>query len=243
MTRTEFWRTLSELLEKRDLLLHPFYRAWRGGALSVADLREYACEYYHQVAFFSVYLEEFAARLPEGELKKRVLANLGDEVGTNAGNARAHNLLWIDFAVGTGAVPGELFRRKPLPEVLALIETFLTLSKSGSAAEVLAAFLVYESQVPAIAREKAEWLAGHYGLDAIACRYFTLHATLDIAHAEVWREELDKALDHSRDFRAALAAADRAATALWRALDGIDARRNAAEKETPATDATPRRRV
>jgi pyrroloquinoline quinone (PQQ) biosynthesis protein C len=90
MTRTEFWRTLSELLEKRDLLLHPFYRAWRGGALSVADLREYACEYYHQVAFFSVYLEEFAARLPEGELKKRVLANLGDEVGTNAENARAH---------------------------------------------------------------------------------------------------------------------------------------------------------
>jgi len=222
MNRLSFWNRISRILEEHNLLRHPFYQAWRDGTLTIADLREYACEYYHHVAFFSVYLDTFAGRLPDGELKRRVLENLADEVGSSPGHPRAHNLLWMDFAIGVGAVPRHVFVRKPLPEVMALIQTFLSLAKSGTTSEVLAAFFVYESQVPAIAQEKATSLRTKYGLDATACRYFTLHATADVAHAAVWREELDRELEaEGGNFEAGLASAGRAAEDLWRALDGI----------------------
>ena len=51
----------------------------------------------------------------------------------------------------------------------------------------LAAFYAYESRVPAIAREKASGLKEHYAADAAATRYFTLHQTADVLHADVWR--------------------------------------------------------
>jgi pyrroloquinoline-quinone synthase len=226
MDRTDFWLELSQLMEEHDLLRHPFYEAWRAGSLTLHDLREYASEYYHHVASFPVYLREFAARLPLGDLRQSVLANLWDELGMNAGTNRAHSLLWIDFAVGTGVLPNDVFARSPMREVAALIETFLTFACSGTSAEVLAAFYVYESQVPRIAREKAETLRTKYGLDTAACGYFTLHATADIAHARVWREQLDRLL--SADAKApkpAMVAAERAAKALWKALDGINAKR------------------
>lgn len=226
MNPADFWLQLSNLLERYDLLRHPFYNAWRNGALSLHDLREYASEYYHHVASFPVYLREFAARLPPGELRQNVLANLWDELGMNAGASRAHNLLWIDFAVGVGALPRDLFSRIPIREIATLIDVFLTLARSGKHFEVLAAFYVYESQVPAIAREKAHTLQARYGLDEAACGYFTLHARADIVHAQVWREQLEKLLAVNSKFaRPALAAAELAAIALWRALDGIDAQR------------------
>jgi pyrroloquinoline-quinone synthase len=226
MNQVEFWSEISAILDEYDLLRHPFYQAWREGALTLHDLREYACEYYHQVAFFPVYLKELSARLPDGELRKSVLDNLWDELGMHNDNRRAHNLLWVDFAIGTGALPNEVFTRRPIREITLLLETFLTLSRTGTAAEALAAFYVYESQVPRVAKEKANALRMRYGLEEGACRYFTLHITADVAHAMVWREQLQKLLNEDLNAAdSAIAAAERAAKALWAALDGINAKR------------------
>jgi pyrroloquinoline quinone (PQQ) biosynthesis protein C len=62
--------------------------------------------------------------------------------------------------------------------------------------------------------------------DAATSRYFTLHQTADVAHASVWRELINKelALDPSAA-EAALASAERAARALWAALDGVERQR------------------
>jgi pyrroloquinoline-quinone synthase len=234
MMQSEFWMAMNSLLETYDLLRHPYYIAWRDGALTLADLREYACEYYYHVASFPVYLKQFAARLPEGHLRQSVLHNLWDELGTNGGEGIAHHRVWINFAIGTGVLARDVVNRKPIPSIQALIKTYMKIARVGSAADALAAFYVYESQVPRIAREKAASLRKIYGLDEASCRYFTMHTAADIAHSMVWRQQLDKLVESdAKAAQASLTAAERAAKALWRALDGINAMRKYSSKRNP----------
>jgi pyrroloquinoline-quinone synthase len=214
------------LADKYDLLTHPFYQAWKGGKLTREDLKEYACEYYLHVFSLPVYLKALAARLPQGELRNHVLDNLSDELGMHHDNLRAPGLLWVDFAIGAGASANDVLGRMPIGETTLLLKTFLKLARKGSPAEAVAAFYVYESQMPKIAKQKGDTLRNTYGLDEAACRYFTLHAPLDIAHAMVWREQLEILLKRDPDAAVpAIVAAERVAKALWRALDGINAQR------------------
>jgi pyrroloquinoline-quinone synthase len=82
--------------------------------------------------------------------------------------------------------------------------------------------------VPRIAQEKERGLREMYGADHKTCGYFTLHATADVHHAQVWRNQLEKRIAaHPETAEAALDAAENAARLLWKALDGIDARRTA----------------
>jgi pyrroloquinoline-quinone synthase len=65
-----------------------------------------------------------------------------------------------------------------------------------------------------------------YGADQRATSYFTLHATADVFHSQVWRQQLGKRLEANPQMtEKALAAGENAAKTLWRALDGIEARR------------------
>jgi pyrroloquinoline-quinone synthase len=210
------------LTDKYDLLRHPFYEAWRDGKLTLEDLREYACEYYHQVFSFPVYLKTLADRLPDGELRKIVLKNLSDELGAQDEPRRSHDLLWVDFAVGTGAMAKDVLGRRPIQPITVLLRTFVKLARRGTPAEAVAAFYIYESQTPKIANA----LQKIYALDEVACRYFTLHSTVDVAHAMVWREQLQVLIhEDSSTATCALAAAEHVAKVLWEALDGIDALR------------------
>src|SRR5581483_4903217 len=110
-----------------------------------------------------------------------------------------------------------------------LIAEFRRVSREGTTAEALAAFYAYESQVPRVAREKADGLAQRYGADSKTCGYFELHQFADVEHSDVWRQLLSAEVSaHPEQATAALDAAERAAHALWRALDGMEARRMAA---------------
>ena len=125
-----------------------------------------------------------------------------------------------------GASRDEVVGRAVQPETTALMHAFRELMQEEKAAAAMAALYAYESKVPAIARTKAEGLASHYGTEGAAARYFTLHETADVAHASVWRELIDKELAGSPEAEeAVLAAAERAAKALWVALDGVERRR------------------
>jgi len=58
------------------------------------------------------------------------------------------------------------------------------------------------------------------------CGYFALHATADIYHSNIWREQLEKRIvTNPEKAEAALDAAENAARMLWQALDGIQAAR------------------
>jgi pyrroloquinoline-quinone synthase len=229
MSQNNFWNELERRTAKYDLLCHPFYKAWTAGELTREDLRDYARDYYHHVAAFPGYLGAFAVRLPEGALRTAVLENRRDELGMDAAGGRPHHAIWVEFARAMGAEPAEVAASRPLPEVRELIESFENVASAGTAAEALAAFYAYESQVPRVAAEKASGLRDRYGADDSACEYFTLHSTADVYHSRVWREQLDRLIAEEPDQSApALDAAENAARALWGALDGIEARRQAA---------------
>lgn len=227
MTTTEFLEQLNARIAKYDLLCHPFYKAWSAGELTRDDLCAYAQDYYHHVAAFPSYLAAFALRLNGGELRHAVLANMCDEKGMDETGSEAvpHSELWMDFAVGMGS-SRNLQWHTALPQVLQLIQYFHDVANEGMPEEALAAFYAYESQVPRVARAKERGLRAWYGADDSTCAYFTLHATADLYHSNVWRKQLEKRVaSDPQAAEKALNAAETAARMLWRALDGIEARR------------------
>ncbi len=215
----DFFRQLELRVGAYDLLCHPFYQAWTAGTLTRSDLAEYARNYYHHVEAFPHYLAELANRLPDGELRRAIEANRGDELG-EAGSG-SHADLWLDFASGMGATCEDC-AAEPIEEIRQLMSFFHHTAQQASPAEALAAFYAYESQVPRLAVEKARGLRDLYGADENSCAYFTLHATADVFHANVWRHQLEKLVAAEPSIaEPCLLSAESAACALWRALDGI----------------------
>jgi pyrroloquinoline-quinone synthase len=223
MTNQQFIQELDARIAKYDLLCHPFYEAWSAGQLTREDLREYALEYYPHVHAFPSYLAAFALRLNEGELRRAVLANMRDEQGGETGEA--HSDLWLDFAEGMGGSRAAL-GHKPVEEMRWLTGHYVRVAEEGTPEEALAAFYAYESQVPRVATAKDRGLRERYGANERTTRYFTLHATADVYHSNVWRAQLVKRVEaNPQTAERALNAAEAAAKALWTALDGIEARR------------------
>lgn len=230
MNTALFLEQLDLRIAKYDLLCHPFYQAWAAGTLTREDLREYARQYYHHVQAFPSYLAEFALRLDEGELRRAVLSNMCDEKGITAGSGREavpHSELWLDFAEGMGA-SRDMRWHLPAPQIAQLVRHFQNLAREGAPEETLAAFYAYESQVPRIAKEKECGLREMYGADDKTCGYFSLHATADVHHSNVWHKQLETRIAENPDAaEAALAAAENTARMLWHALDGVEAARTA----------------
>lgn len=226
-----FWQEFESRVAKYDLLCHPFYQAWSAGTLTRDDLRAYAGDYYHHVAAFPTYLAALYSRLEDGHLRRAVVANLADEEGVDGNPASLpHSELWLDFAVGMGATREEVRSGEPVAEVAGLIEHFRRVAREGSAAEALAAFYAYESQVPRVAKEKARGLHEMYGADSTTRGYFILHTTADVYHSKVWRDQLTKLVaDDEEAQERALVAAENTARCLWRALDGIERERQSRE--------------
>jgi pyrroloquinoline-quinone synthase len=234
MNTAEFFEQLDARIGKYDLLCHPFYKAWAAGELTRDDLREYAQDYYHHVEAFPSYLAALGMRLEEGELRRAVLANMCDEKGVDGRPGRdsvpqvvPHSELWLDFAEGMGS-SRNLEWHSPVPEIRQLIRHFQQVASEGSPEDALAAFYAYESQVPRVATEKERGLREMYCADDKTCGYFALHATADVYHSRVWRKQLEKRIAaHPEAANAALDAAENSARMLWKALDGIEARRTA----------------
>ena len=179
---------------------------------------------------FPTYLAELAVRLEESELRNAVLANMADEKGAadeSGTESREHSDMWLDFAEGMGA-RRDMTGHTPIAEINGLMCYFHHSASEGTSAEALAAFYAYESQVPRVAQEKARGLREMYGADEKTTGYFTRHATADVFHANVWRQQLEKQVAANPEVaEKALAAGEAAAKSLWQALDGIEARRTA----------------
>ena len=227
MELQSFWQEFERRIAPYDLLCHPFYQAWTAGTLTHNDLRSYAVQYYPHVAAFPEYLASLAERLPQGPTRSAILANQGDELGNGSPDGRSHAELWLDFAEGMGAERASAGTASAISEVQDLTNHFRRLAGSGEPVEALAAFYAYESQVPRVAREKARGLKEMYAADERTCRYFTLHTTADVHHAEVWRELMERQLAtaNPEGVERTLQAAEDTARTLWQALDGIERER------------------
>jgi pyrroloquinoline-quinone synthase len=218
-----FFAELDARIARYDLLQHAYYAAWSRGELTREDLREYASEYWHHVSAFPTYLSALHSQLPDGELRRTVLANLADEEGMRDGTP--HSDMWMDFASGMGAKEGNVRSRDLNPETRALISHFRE-TMYGSTPEALAALYTYESRVPAIAKTKAEGLEKHYAADEATRRYFTVHTVADVFHSQVWRDLLaEELVANPEQAEVALESAENTARALWTTLDGIETER------------------
>ena len=230
MEISRFWNQVDREIAKYDLLNHPFYQAWSAGELTTQDLKFYGEQYYQQVSNFPTYLTSLHSRLPEGAMRRDVLANAYEE---DSGPC-PHSELWLRFVDGMGGTRRGLYlenagegpdiaRKTPIPEVNDLVNTFRTLAQQAPIASAFGAFFAYESQVPRIASEKLKGLKQHYGADDRTCSYFALHQKADVQHSNVWRKIISALVEQDdRHAEEGLDGVSRATRALWTALDGIE---------------------
>ncbi len=177
-------------IAERAMLTHPFYQAWEEGKLTRDALRSYAAQYFHHVEAFPRVVSAVHANCPDARGRRLLAENLAEEEGIGAGKDD-HAGLWLGFAAGMGAAEDEV-RATPLnPETRRLIDTFQRLSRASYAAG-LGALYAYESQLPEIAKTKIRGLVERYQADEPATlKFFQVHETADLEHADVCRELLD----------------------------------------------------
>jgi len=220
-------RTILEMLDsiinQHHLLKHPFYRAWTEGSLPQESLQTYAEQYYQHVRSFPQNLKVLAARSDE-KLTKIVEDNIAEELNP----AGPHPVLWRQFAHSLGVTDAALDTARPLPGIAALLDTYEEAASQGSAAQAVACFYAYESQVPEICTQKIAGLKRYYGItDSRALEYFTVHEEADVRHRTAWRAWL--ASEKDADSFGVLCAAERSLKALWGALDAVYPRAFAAK--------------
>jgi pyrroloquinoline-quinone synthase len=184
---------LDPILEKWDLLKHPFYQAWSAGTLPVEALKTYAAEY-----------GAFISTLPLG------WTTLND--AETAREEEEHAEMWDRFASALGTEVGT-------PRVAgtqSLVDTAQDLFARSAAA--LGAMYAFEAQQPATAQSKLDGLKTHYSLPDEVEPYFEVHSS-NWHESEKLLKELD-ALPQEQQSEA-LAACNRMAESLWDALTGI----------------------
>lgn len=184
---------LDTVLEKWNLLKHPFYQAWSMGTLPVDALQVYAREY-----------GNFIATLPRG------WETLND--AETAQEEREHAEMWSDFTAAIGSFTADA----SLPTTANLVGASRTLFASRASA--LGALYAFEAQQPATAQSKLDGLKTHYKLPHGVEPYFEVHAKNWHESEKILRmiESLP-----ANEQEEALAACDQMAQSLWDALTGI----------------------
>lgn len=206
---------IDALIEKYHLLKHPFYKAWTDGTLSKESLQVYAEQYYQHVRAFPENLKQLAGRA-DRSLSEVVQDNLAEELDPKA----PHPVLWRQFANSLGVDDAQIDNARPLPGIAALLDTYDEIVTQGSMAQAVAAFYVYEAQVPEIAGQKISGLRRFYEItEPKALAYFGVHQEADVRHRAAWREWL--AGQKQTESFDVLCAAERSLKALWGALDAV----------------------
>ena len=217
MQTNEILQTLDQLIQKRSILNHPFYRAWLNGELSMDQLAVYAGVYYPHVAAFPGYLECAIQTSNNSLVRNELERNLADELS----HPKAHPDLWLDFAEGLGLEREGVVSAGWRPAAQNIVDTFDRLTR-GESSQALAALYAYESQQPEVAGEKVNGLRTRYGLrDEKTLAYFDVHAEADLEHRAGERLALAHCMADGGSAVLALAAASQALDAYWGLLDGI----------------------
>ncbi len=207
MHKERIHHALAGALAGRHLLTHPFYRRWEAGTLGQGELAAYAGQYRHIERALPVTLARIADALPEGPARTLVEANLADELGVPA----PHAALFESFARAAGA-EAEVAPSHATSALLAAIRS----ASTADPVTALSMVAAYEVQAADIAVSKAEGLRRHYGFDPDGTRFWDVHATLELAHAD-WSAEGLSALE--ADPAVVYSAAVAAAEAWWEFLD------------------------
>lgn len=172
-------RRVDSQVDRMSLLKHPFYQLWSNGSLTPSHLRGYSKEYFHLV--------RSVPALVDNVRRHALLPSDRDVIGESVSEERSHIEMWEKFAEGIGVKPAEL-RAHSCSRATKRAVTQLERLTNLSFEEGAAAMYAYESELPRISRSKIEGLEKFYGITAPdALRYFTIHETVDVKHAAIWR--------------------------------------------------------
>jgi pyrroloquinoline-quinone synthase len=198
----DFWSRLDDVADRWNVLRHPFYVRWSEGALTREQLALYAAQYAHAVKALAA--------------GTRRAADLAPALDSHAAEEEAHVTLWDDFARAVGAEPAA-----PLAETAGCVDAWS--DPDRDLLPTLTALYAVEAAQPAISDTKRAGLVERYGFEpGPATAYFDVHAVRDVEHAREGREAIAELLDDAADRDALVAEAERALSANWRLLDGVD---------------------
>jgi len=129
-------------------------------------------------------------------------------------------LIWTEVSAPIWPELNVLISSEVRPGIAALLDTFDEVTSQGSMAQAVAAFYVYEAQVPEIAAQKISGLRRFYDItEPRALAYFSVHQEADVRHRAAWRSWLKN--QNQEDNFEVLCAAERSLKALWGALDAV----------------------
>jgi pyrroloquinoline-quinone synthase len=217
MTTEKTLRALDNLIRRRSILQHPFYRAWQRGELTQDQLATYARVYHPHVAAFPNYLRNAIACTRDSSTKLALQQNLEGELT----NPAPHPELWLNFATATGQDRQAVASAKPARQTAETVAAFDRLTRRDIAS-ALTTLYAYESQQPEVAMEKLRGLRGFYRIQSSeGLSYFTVHATADVEHRAAERLAIGRCLDSGTSSTAIMHAAEEALDGYWNLLDGI----------------------
>lgn len=217
MNTTKFLNRLDEEIDQNKMLNHPFYQTWSMGKLSREALREYAKQYYHFVQAFPTFLSATHANTPKLAVRQELLENLIEEE-RGEGN---HPGLWLRFADALNVSESEASTTALLPETREAIDTLRSITRNRSYLAGVSALYAYESQIPEVAKVKADGLKKFYGItDDRSLSFFTVHQEADVYHSAGERKILTENVSSENEEECLNAARD-ASRAMLRLLDGV----------------------
>ncbi len=183
----------NDIINKWNLLNHPFYRAWSEGKLPAEKLKTYAGEY---GTFINCIADQWRTA--------------GNEA--IAAEEQMHYELWKDFAksIGVDTISSTI------KEVSNLVE--LSNHYSNTKVTALGALYAFEAQQPHTTTSKQEGLTKFYSYLKADDKYFVIH--MDDEHeVEILFNKIQQLSPAEQE--QALEACENACHALWDALTGI----------------------
>ncbi len=207
------FKQISEIIEKKSILNHPFYQYWQAGKLQKEELREYMKQYYHFENAFPRFISGVHTNCADDQMRQVMLRELiGEEEETTN-----HVKQLITFSEALGLSKEDLLNSEANANTSEAIKIFLELAQDKDINNGLAAMATYKEQIAKVAVTKEEGLKAYYGIeDDQALQFFRTHAKRNIA----WHELLDKNINE-KEYSTALSAVNSLCDAWWHYLDGV----------------------
>lgn len=213
MTNESLFKQISEIIEKKSILNHPFYQYWQAGKLQKEELQEYMKQYYHFENAFPRFISGVHTNCDDDQMRQVMLRELigEEEESTN------HVKQLITFSSALGLSKEDLLNSKANANTSEAIKIFLELAQDKDINKGLAAMATYKEQIAKVAVTKEEGLKAFYGIeDDNALQFFRTHAKKNVA----WHELLDKNISE-QEYPVALSAVHSLCDAWWHYLDGV----------------------
>lgn len=225
MTPEEFLQTLDAVIAKYSMLNSRFYQAWNKGQLSSFAISEYAKQRVPFEKMFATWVSAVHSRCGDDFTARRLLLEnlIAEEMGPDDNLFNPwHYELWLQFGDGCGIARDEMTSCELLPETVSLTETFKDLTCNRDYRIGIAALYAYESQEHEVAKTKSEGLQKHYGIsDSRTLETFTVHQIADVEHSMNEAAALAASCMTYKQQQNVLHAAETAAAALLKFLDGV----------------------